>query len=261
MGAYDDLTFDTSAELCEKMAAVSDTAILAFSTGKDSIAAWLQLKKYFKHVVPYYKYFVPDMHFVEESIKYYEDFFGCHIYRFPHPVLFSYLRNSIFQPPHRINAIQTGGYVGEDDYNDQIISDMIRLRLGLPDTVYTATGVRAADNPTRMLTVKVNGAINHNKKSFLPIYDWKKADLVRSLDEAGVKLPVDYRVFGRTFDGIHYSFQKLLRDCFPEEYERFLKWFPLAEIEIARWDGGKEFEKKREEVSRFEQVENNTAGD
>lgn len=35
---YEQLDYQTGAELCEQMAAECDTAILAFSTGKDSTA-------------------------------------------------------------------------------------------------------------------------------------------------------------------------------------------------------------------------------
>lgn len=47
---YDRLDYHSSAELCQQMAQECDTAILAFSTGKDSIAAWLQMRKYFKRI-------------------------------------------------------------------------------------------------------------------------------------------------------------------------------------------------------------------
>ena len=51
---YDRVDASSGESLCRTMAEECDTAILAFSTGKDSIAAWLQLRKYFKHIVPYY---------------------------------------------------------------------------------------------------------------------------------------------------------------------------------------------------------------
>ena len=90
---YENLRHKTSSEMCEQMAAECDTAILAFSTGKDSIAAWLQMRKYFKRIIPYYCYTVPGLTFVEESLKYYEDFFGTHICRLPHRSLARMLRN------------------------------------------------------------------------------------------------------------------------------------------------------------------------
>jgi len=81
--------FTDSDELCEYMAELSGgNTLLAFSCGKDSIVAWLKLRKYFKKIVPYYMYCVPNLEFVEKSLRYYEDWFGCHIARMPHPSLY-----------------------------------------------------------------------------------------------------------------------------------------------------------------------------
>lgn len=230
---YDRLDFQNSDELCEQMAAECDTAILAFSTGKDSIAAWLQLRKYFRRIIPYYCYVVPGLEFVEHSLKYYEDFFGCHIYRLPHRSLYRFLRYMVFQSPPHVTKIEALDLPGEE-YDDTMIGDIIRQTENLPDCVYTATGVRAADSPMRRLAMKTHGPINHNGKRFYPVYDWKKEDLLREFDAAGVKLPIDYKLFGRTFDGIDYRFLKPIKENFPADYERILTWYPLAELELFR---------------------------
>ena len=50
--------------------------LLAFSCGKDAVAAWLAIRDRFDEVIPYYLYLVPHLEFVDESIDYYERFFG-----------------------------------------------------------------------------------------------------------------------------------------------------------------------------------------
>lgn len=230
---YKNLNFSNSAELCEQMARECDTAILAFSTGKDSIAAWLQLRKYFKKIVPYYCYVVPKLGFVERSLEYYEEFFGCHIYRLPHRSMYRFLRYMIFQPPEHVTKIEALDLPGEE-YDDTMIGDIIRNCAGLSECVYTATGVRAADSPMRRLAMQTHGPINHNGKRFYPVYDWKKADLIAEIDKAGIKLPVDYQLFGRTFDGLDYRFLKPIKETFPEDYEKIIAWYPLAELELFR---------------------------
>ena len=232
-----ELEYENSDELCRKMAEVQDTVILAFSTGKDSIAAWLQLRKYFRRVIPFYKYVVPGLSFVENSLKYYEDFFGCHIYQFPHPAYYRVMQNLVYQPPYRMGEIVQWGVDTKWDYTEEYLADIIRYKEHLPDDVYTATGVRAADSPYRHVAVVAHGAINNNKRSFWPVYDWKKADLLREIDAAGVKLPVDYRWFGRTFDGLDYRFMKPLMEHSPADFELVLKHFPFADLSIVRWEG------------------------
>ena len=246
---YDGLEYSTSEELCERMAAECDTAILAFSTGKDSIAAWLQMRKYFKRIIPYYCYVVPGLQFVEDSLRYYEDFFGCHIYRLPHRSLFRFLYAFIAQPPRRVPIIESSGLADDTIYNDDTIGDIIRNCEDLPDAAYVGAGVRMADSPYRRIGIKTHGAINHNAKRFYPVYDWKKEDLIRAFDESGVKLPIDYRMFGRTFDGLDYRFLQPLREWFPDDYARVLDWFPFADLEIARRDGFDAIEHRhREEI-------------
>lgn len=230
---YDRLSYQTSAELCEQMAAECDTAILAFSTGKDSIAAWLQLRKYFKRIVPYYCFVVPGLSFVEESLRYYEDFFGQHIYRMPHRSLYRFMRCMVFQPPEHVTKIESFDLPGEE-YDDTMVGEIIRTCGKLPAGAYVGTGIRMADSPMRRIGIKTHGAINHNQKRFYPVYDWKKADLLAAFDEAGVKLPIDYQLFGRTFDGLDYRFLKPIKEHFPADYERILTWYPLAELEFFR---------------------------
>lgn len=230
---YDKLDYKTSAELCEKMSAECDTAILAFSTGKDSIAAWLQIRKYFKRVVPYYCYVVPGLSFVDKSLAYYEDFFGTHIYQMPHRSMYRFLRGMIFQPPERVTRLEAMQIPG-DEYDDAMIGQIIRQTAGLPDAAYVATGVRAADSPMRRLAMSTHGAVNHNAKRFYPVYDWCKSDLLKAFEDSGVKLPVDYKMFGRTFDGLDYRFLEPIRKYYPEDYQKILEWYPLADLELMR---------------------------
>lgn len=230
---YDRLDYHSSAELCQQMAQECDTAILAFSTGKDSIAAWLQMRKYFKRIVPYYCYSVPGLEFVEKSLAYYEDFFETHIYRLPHRSLYRWLRGMVFQSPPHVTKVEALDLPGEE-YDDAMIGELVRELGHLPDGAYVGTGVRMADSPMRRVGLMTNGCINHSQKRFYPVYDWKKADLLAAIDESGVKLPPDYRLFGRTFDGIDYRFLKPIKEHYPKDYEKILEWFPLAELEIMR---------------------------
>ncbi len=230
---YERLSYQNSDELCAGMAAECDTAILAFSTGKDSIAAWLQMRKYFKHIIPYYCYTIPGLSFVEDSLKYYEDFFQTRIYRMPHRSLYRFLRCMVFQPPEHVTKIEALDLPGEE-YDDAMVGEMVRQCGELPDGAYVGCGIRMADSPMRRVGIMTHGAINHNQKRFYPVYNWKKADLLKAIDEAGVKLPIDYKLFGRTFDGLDYRFLGPIKEHFPEDYERIKTWFPLLELEFFR---------------------------
>lgn len=214
----------------------TDTILLAFSCGKDSIGTWLECRRHFSHIIPFYMYLVPGLEFVERSLRYYEQWFGCHILRVPHPSLYRMLANLVFQPPERLSVL-AAARLPIFDYPDMYAA--VRQSASVPDAAYVASGVRAVDSPYRMVAIKRYGAINHKKRHFFPLWDWRKDRLLAAIQSSGVKLPADYRVFGRSFDGLDYRFLAPIRDTWPDDYRRILEFFPLAELEIKRREYGK----------------------
>ena len=222
----------TGVDAIATIRAKTDTILLAFSGGKDAVGAWLECRKHFPHVVPYYMYIVPGgLEFIDESLKYYEGWFGERIHRIPHPSLYRMLNNFVFQPPERTEIIRAA-MLPNPSYLDS--QDELRDSLGLGRECYVADGVRAADSPIRQLAWRRYGPINHNTAKFSPIIDWNIARLADEIEASGVRLPVDYRIFGRSFDGLDFRFLEPLKRHFPRDYERILQWFPLADIELFR---------------------------
>lgn len=232
--------FANSDELCEYMAEITGgVTMLAFSTGKDSVAAWLKLRRYFDKIVPYYLYNIPgNLDFIEKSLTYYEEWFGCHIIRLPHPSLYRQWNNLVFQAPENIRAIESAG-LREYDYAE--INSVVRMTDPALDVAYQAVGVRSADSIMRRTSILQHGSINHGKMRFFPVFDYKKDDIVRELDEANISLPIDYEWFGRTFDGIDYRFTSVLREKSPKDYEKVVAAFPQVELDILRQQWRKEY--------------------
>lgn len=207
--------------------------MVAFSCGKDAIAAWLSVRDHFDSVHPYYLYLVPGLEFVEESLTRYERFFGSKIRRLPHPSLHRWLNAGVFQPPERMLVIEQAG-LPDHSYRD-IRTVMIEDH-GLPDHCLVADGVRAADSPLRRVAIMTHGPVSINQGRYHPIWDMRKDDLIALFRKHGVKLPVDYELFGRSFDGIDLRFLLPLKRHRPDDYKRILEWFPLAELEVFRWE-------------------------
>jgi hypothetical protein len=230
----DALLFESSEKLCEYIAEQSaGVCLLSFSGGKDSIAAWLQLRRYFKRIIPVYLYSVPGLHFVERGLAYFEDFFGTHIYRMPHPSMYRKLNALVFQAPERIKLIEEKRLF-PFTYDD--VFDMVRSHEDVPFETYTALGVRAVDSLNRWANIKQHGAMNQKRATFFPIYDWSKERLLGDILASGCKLPAEYRIFGRSFDGLDYRFVKPMKDYFPGDYKRVLEMFPMVELEILRME-------------------------
>jgi len=211
----------------------TDTVLMSFSCGKDSIAAWLTIRPHFKRIVPFYLWTVPGLGFVEDSLKYYEDYFGCHILRVPHPSFWRMMNNFVWQSPERCQVIEAAG-VPSFSYDD--LNRIIIAQLGLPEETFICSGVRAVDSPNRWASMKQHGPITWNRRYFYPVWDMRKDELIRLLERHHIKLPVDYALFGRSFDGIDYRFLKPLREYYPVDFERILEWYPMAALEIMRYE-------------------------
>jgi len=208
-------------------------SLIAFSTGKDALGAYLAIRDHFD-VTPYFMYLVPDLEFVEDSLAYYEKVMRCRIIRLPHPSLYRWLNNYLFQPPGRHKVIEAAQLPNFDyAYHHERVCEIAKVD---PKRILSATGVRAADSPHRRMALEKYGAINRKGKVWYPVWDWNKERLLAAIEKSGIKLPVDYHYFGRTFDGLDLRFLYPMKLNLPRDYQRVLEWFPLAEMEIYRFE-------------------------
>src|SRR3990167_4062289 len=89
-----------SRRLCETISAETDgVCILGFSRGKDSVDAWLHLRRFFKRVIPFHCASVPHLRWVDDSLAYYENYFRTPIYRYMHERAVHAIGVLVWQPP------------------------------------------------------------------------------------------------------------------------------------------------------------------
>lgn len=205
--------------------------LLAFSCGKDSLAAWLALLDSGVEVLPYYLYPIPGLRFVEESLDRFEQEFGQRIYRYPHPSLFRWLNAMVFQAPERRPIIEAAGL---PDLTHEETVQIIREEHGLPADTWVADGVRAADSPQRRLSMATHGPRKPKHHKVSAVWDWRKAHVMDRIASSGIALPVDYEWFGRSFDGIDYRFTEPLSRFAPDDFATICEWFPLARLDLVR---------------------------
>lgn len=210
--------------------------LLGFSRGKDSLAAWLRLREHFDQVIPFHLFTIPKLPIVEESLAYYERVMGCRIWRMPQPGFYRWLRNFTFQTPPRA-AVLAAANLPTFGYRDVV--DAIARAEGIPpDQTMTATGVRSADSPRRRQVITICGAIDRTQPKFYPVWDWSTDQCIDIINKSGVELPIDYALFGRTIDGLDYRVVSQLKKHRPQDYAKFLEWFPLLEMEVWRYEKG-----------------------
>lgn len=234
--------WESSDYLCQELAQEYDTVLLAFSLGKDSIAAYLQLKRFFKNVELYYYYIVPGIPFIDASLRYYEDTLKKEIKQVPSASFLENLNSFLFMSP---NVATIFGDVANELFpflsNDHaqmnnLIADYAKSLHNIPQTTIVADGNRADDNSIRRTSIIMHSPLIRSRNHFRPIYDWSKKEVMETIKESGVKLPIDYRIWGRSFDGIDYKFIKGLHDYLPESYNYLKQFYPLLDCELKKYD-------------------------
>ena len=218
-------------EVIQTIKAESPTVMLAFSCGKDSIAAWLRLREFGVKVIPFYFYLIPGLSFVEDSLAYYESSFETKIHQLPNPALYRMWNSMVFTPPERCRHIEASTL---PNFTREQALIGLKDWLKMPQSTFTATGVRCADSINRRRHFVTHGAINRTSNTFYPIWDMRMTGLLKIMVKHQIKVPIDYSIFGRSFDGLDFRFLKPIKDHFPNDYAKILEYFPLAELELKR---------------------------
>jgi 3'-phosphoadenosine 5'-phosphosulfate sulfotransferase (PAPS reductase)/FAD synthetase len=208
--------------------------LVSFSRGKDSLATYLALRDKFDRIACYTYEVVPGLEFVEDSLQYYEQKMGMHIHRYPAPGLFRLLNNAVYQPHDRLDLIAR---LDLPPITHNLLQEFACGDAGLDyEKVYNAVGMRSKDSVQRAFSIQHNGTINHSRRIYYPIHDWDKQQVIDIIKNAGWKLPIDYRYFSASFDGLYLKFLYPIKLYFPRDYEKICTWFPYAELECLRYE-------------------------
>lgn len=230
--------WQSSDAMLKELSETHSDIIVSFSRGKDSIAAAYQCTRFFKRVEFVYMYNVPNLQFCEPSLQFYEKVFGKKILRLPEPSLYNRLGNFCYQPTNRVNYIEDMNlpyFRTNENAFDQVF-EAARIGLGMAENTLIADGVRADDNPNRWSAISQYGAYLKRRKKIHACYDWSETECYDLVKKMGWKLPVDYKVWGRTFDGIDYKFIKGLKENFPNDFAQLVLFFPSLEMEILKYE-------------------------
>lgn len=219
--------------LAEKVRSEVDDLILYFSCGKESIAMWLFLREFNFNITPVFLYHVPGLQSDADNLAYYEDYFGQEILRLPHPLFYQMLNDFVYQPPERCAQIMAWDL---PNYGFADIDEAVSHDKSL-NVFYSAMGMRMADNLDRRMMMYQNGVLGSKaRRYYYAIWDWKIADVAKIIKDNKVKLPRAYRYSGRTLAAIDYEYSKPFKKNYPEEFEKYLFWFPMLEAEFYRYE-------------------------
>ena len=206
---------------------------IGFSTGKDSLVGIDLLKKAGIEFIPIYFYIVPDLQFIENTIKRYEVLFDMKVVRLPHPVLYDYINHQDWQPLDRTMTI---GQFNLGKITFRLLTNMYLQSKKIKGFDYDCNCMKMADSLNRRLLLRNKPDIDSKTKTIYLTKYFSTGQCFAYLKENNIPLSDDYRIFGRSFDGLSYHFLMGVKKYYPEDYERIKEYWPLIDAEIMRYE-------------------------
>ena len=192
------------------------------SRGKDALASWIHLQAHSKTVDPVNYWLVPDIPFEITDLARLEQHFSTPIRTISHPSHWRFMREEIYQPPIAVALIRKLR-IAVPTWNQ--LHEWLDDDLGVTQPLTVCSGPRAADSAVRRMSVIQNGP--HPKSGAWVCWDWKIAAVRAGLTSSNLKLPIDYELFKRSFDGISRQYMEPLSRRLPDSYAHIVSYFPL----------------------------------
>lgn len=202
---------------------VTDSVIVAFSGGKDSIVTLDLCCRYFKNVKAFFMYMIPDLSFQERTIRWYEKKYDIEILRLPHMDLSTSFRYGCFRgADYSVPAISI---------ND--VYSYVRQKYGI---WWIAAGERINDSLIRRAMIKHSGSIDVQRGRFYPISGWNKKEVMEYIKFHKLKMGEDSKKLGFSFKSFEGRELYMIKTNYPKDYEKILHIFPFAEASVRRFE-------------------------
>lgn len=200
---------------------LTQEVLVGFSGGKDSCVTLDLCFRNFKRVQPFFMYQVPGLSFQEKTIRWYENKYDVEIIRVPHFETSDFLRYGLYREP---------------DFTVPIVStkeayDYLRIKTGI---YYIACGERISDSIVRRAMIKNSGSIDIKRGRLYPIAYWKKSDVIQYCKTKMLYIGQESRKLGFSFRSLDGKSLSMLKEFYPEDYQKVLHIYPHAEAAVLR---------------------------
>lgn len=226
-----------SDRLCRFISKLTDgVTILAFSRGKDSLAAWLYLRNFFDNIIPIHCALVPGLSFVDRSLDYYENWFGVKIRRYLASRCFADgLAAYQFQQISDLDLIDTHkSNILDWTFEVRDVIRMVADSLDFPN-YWGSMGYSMYDSLDRISWIGRIKGLHEKHRVFYPCWNWKPNQVKEYVSSFDISLPEDYLLTNRTIDSVPTERNLIkMKELYPEDYELCKLWFPVIEARIAR---------------------------
>jgi len=200
--------------------------IVAFSGGKDSLAAIDLCAKAFTKVRAFFKFMVPGLEVCERQMRWARERYGIEVIQFPSIGVIEAKRDGVWCFPLDID-LPPQGYPLKVSF--QYAQELTGLKCIM-------TGMKDADGLKRrqfFANIRDGGdPIWHDVHH--PIKDWRKKDVLDYLKVNKIPLPSAEK--GSVTSGVGLDHDSLcwLHDEHKQDFEKLETWFPYAGAAIAR---------------------------
>ena len=230
--------FNTEATdaLCREIAKKSHgVCFLMCSRGKDSLCAWMQLRRYFNRIIPFHCATIPGYRYADEYLDYLEVAFQTRVLRMMGEDLKMSLVRHIYQDsPWECNAIDR--VFPDRDFSKLDVLAYLRMKFNLP-RAWCAVGISKNDSIDRLIYCRKTGGKNPSNRTFYPCWDWPKEELLQAIWDSGLDVAPEYKYTKRSMGGVpSAAYNKVMMEHFPQDWELTKKWYPLAEVKNIRED-------------------------
>lgn len=220
--------------LCREIAKKSHgTIFLMLSRGKDSLVAYLNCLKYFNRIIPFHCATVPGYRFSDEYLDYLEAMLNTRIIRMMGEDLKMALVRYIYQDtPWECDVIDK--VIPDVDFTKLDVLEYLRMKFNLP-RAWCAVGISKNDSIDRLIYCRKTGGKNLGNKTFYPCWDWPREEMLNAITDAGLVLAPEYKYVNRSMGGVpSATYNKVMMEHFPQDWELTKVWYPLAEAKNVR---------------------------
>lgn len=203
----------------ETAALITDSVLVSFSGGKDSVVTLDLCVKHFKCVEAFFMYEVQGLSFQESILRFYEDKYGLPIHRIPSFYLSKRLRYGLFRPY---------------DYSVPVLSikDIYEYMRDMTDLYWIAGGERINESLWRRGMLKATGTIDAKRGRLYPIAEWTKKEIMAYIRQNKLKVGIDSARLGFSFGSFLGNDLEIIKKYFPQDYAKIKEWFPLVDASI-----------------------------
>lgn len=200
---------------------VTDSVIVSFSGGKESVVVLDMCVRHFAHVYAFHMYAFPNLSFADEQLRWYEERYGIDIIDLPHPDLASNMHYGAFRP-------------WDDDVPLFGFNDVYAYVRWLTGAWWVAAGERCSDSLVRLAMIRHSGTVDPKRGRFYPLANWNKRDVMSYIRFHHLRLGKDSRRIGYSFPGLEPEALSALSHDFPDDYARIESWFPMVGASVFR---------------------------